>query len=207
MSKVLLFFAAVSFLFSCTYIGKEVPISEQDRVLADSLHFDRSAISAIRTLTTAPLHFLGEDAGVEFEYNPKPEKYERIRKKLQSAGYLLFKSEENYGNLPDQYALIKSKDQFDIIKLKCTAAPNYDISNDSLLIRLHDWHKRYSLEIRGAGSDWFEARIGHIPSAELDTFAKEIHAFCPDIAEEGVGNVEDLVQELKDTKTLYLWWD
>ncbi|WP_343672762.1 DUF4253 domain-containing protein [Chitinophaga sp.] len=207
MSKVLLSFAAVTLLFSCTYFGNDAPISEQDRVLADSLHFDRSAISAIRALTAAPLHILGEDAGIEFEYNPKPGKYEQIRKKLRSAGYFLFKSVENYGNLPDQYAMIKSNDQFDIIKLKGTAAPSYDISNDSLLIRLHDWHKRYSLEILGAGSDWFEARIAHIPPAELDTFAREIHAFCPDIAEEGVGNVEDLVQELKDTKTLYLWWD
>lgn len=207
MSKVLVSFAAAILLFSCTYMGKEVPISEQDRILADSLHIERSALSAIRSLTTAPLHVLGEDAGLEFEYHPKPEKYERIRKKLLSAGYLLFKSEENYGNLPDQYALIKSKDQFDIIKIKCTAAPNYDISNDSLLIRLHDWHRRYSLEILGAGNDWFEARIIHIPPAELEGFAREIHAFCPDIAEEGVGNVEDLVQELKDTKTLYLWWD
>lgn len=207
MSKVLLSFAAVTLLFSCTYLGKEVPISEQDRILADSLHIDRSAIAAIRTLTTAPLHALGEDAGVEFEYNPKQEKYERTRKKLQAAGYLLFKSEENYGNLPDQFALIKSQDQFDIIKIKCTSAPNYDISNDSLLTRLHDWHTRYSLEILGAGGDWFEARIGRIPPADLEAFAREVHAFCPDIAEEGVGNVEDLVQELKETKTLYLWWD
>ena len=207
MSKVLLSFAAVTLLFSCSYFGKEVPISEQDRIYADSLRIDRNAIAAIRTLTTAPLHMLGEDEGVEFDYTPKREKYERIRKKLKSAGYLLFKSVENYGNLPDQFAVIKSQDQFDIIKIKCTSAPNYDISNDSLLIRLHDWHNRYSLEILGAGSDWFEARIGKIPPADLDAFAREIHAFCPDIAEEGVGNVEDLVQELKETKTLYLWWD
>lgn len=207
MSKVLLFFAAVTLLFSCSYFGKEVPISEQDRNLADSLHIDRGAIATIRTLTAAPLHILGEGQGVEFEYHPKSGKYERIRQKLRSAGYLLFKSVENYGNLPDQFALVKSTDQFDIVKLKCTSAPNYDISNDSLLIRLHDWHTRYSMEILGAGTDWIEARIEKIPPADLDSFAREIHSFCPDIAEEGVGNVEDLVQELKATKTLYLWWD
>lgn len=203
MSKVLVFFAVATLLFSCT----EVPLSEQDQALANTLHFEKGVIANVRTLTREPFHTLTDDTGLEFPYNPKADKYERVRKKLRSQGYLLFKSIENYGNLPDEYALIKAKDQFDIIRLRGTGGHNYDISNDSLLIRLQDWHKRYNLEILGADADWVEAKITNIPKNELNSFAQEVYLLCPDIAEGGIGDTEDLVQELKETKTLYLWWD
>jgi hypothetical protein len=203
MSKVLVFFAVATLLCSCT----EVPLSEQDQAIADTLHFDKGTMATLRTLTKEPFHTLADDAGLEFDYNPKADKYERVRKKLRSRDYLLFKSVENFGNLPDEYAVIKSKDQFDIIRLRGTGGHNYEISNDSLLIRLQDWHKRYGLEILGADADWVAIKMNNIPENELNSFAREIYMLCPDIAEDGIGDTEDLVQELKGTKSIYLWWD
>lgn len=203
MSKVLIFFAVATLFCSCMPTRLEVP----DLELADSLHFEQQTFVTLRTLTKAPFHLLADNAGLEFAYSPKPGLYDRVRAKLRSRGYLLFKSVENYGNLPDEYAVIRSKDQFDIIRSRGTAGHSYEISNDSLLTRLQDWHKRYGLEILGADADWLEAKVGNIPKKDLNSFVQEIYLLCPDIAEGGIGDTEDLVQELKETKTIYLWWD
>jgi hypothetical protein len=220
MRKVILTIAAASLLYSCTNTGKDLPISEQDRALADSLHFDSTVISAIRGLTAAPLQSLAQNEDMEvapmqatafeFEYDLPDEqlkKFEKVRKHLKEKGYLLFKSEENYGNLPDKYAVLKSRDPFDIIRFRGTSGPNYEISNDSILSRLKDWHQRFSLEITGADADWVEVRFAHLPVEALPAFAKEVYTFCPDIVEQGAGNTESMVEDLKETGSLFLWWD
>lgn len=34
-----------------------------------------------------------------------------------------------------------------------------------------------------------------------------MYEFCPDIVEQGTESIEELVEEIKKTKKLFLWWD
>ncbi|WP_176167317.1 DUF4253 domain-containing protein [Mesobacillus jeotgali] len=53
-----------------------------------------------------------------------------------------------------------------------------------------------------------EANYQAIPEGqEFKAFAKEIFGFCPDIVEQGTGSLKDLIQEMKETRKLFLWWD
>ena len=38
-------------------------------------------------------------------------------------------------------------------------------------------------------------------------FAQEVYEFCPDIVDQGVGDVGALAEILDDTRRVYLWWD
>ena len=42
---------------------------------------------------------------------------------------------------------------------------------------------------------------------EMQSFAQEMYEFCPDIVEQGTGSIEELIEEIKETKKLALWWD
>jgi hypothetical protein len=34
-----------------------------------------------------------------------------------------------------------------------------------------------------------------------------VYDFSPDTIDEGSGNIEDLIREIKETKRLFLWWE
>ena len=41
----------------------------------------------------------------------------------------------------------------------------------------------------------------------MKAFANEVYEFCPDIVDQGVGDVEKLAAGIAATKEVYLWWD
>ena len=61
-------------------------------------------------------------------------------------------------------------------------------------------------DITGATIDTIEGRF-LAPAPDPDDLAKRIHAFCPDIVDQGVGSVDALAEELPNTDQLVLWWD
>ncbi len=102
--------------------------------------------------------------------------------------------------------VIKSLNDFDIIKLMQTDGINYDIDNKTLMEKLIGWNSKYPFYIVGAGLDWMDARFYKTPKITED-FANELYDFCPDIVDQGTFSVEELIKEMERLNTLYLWWD
>jgi hypothetical protein len=127
-------------------------------------------------------------------------------RKEAPAGYLVFCYELGFGMRPDQFAVLRGKDQFDILRAVGTDGANYNIMPDQVLARVKEWDKRYGLDIQAAGQDWMEARF-KAPPAEMDAFAREVYKFCPDVVDQGTGSVEELAREMTKTNSVYLWWD
>jgi hypothetical protein len=50
---------------------------------------------------------------------------------------------------------------------------------------------------------------GHFTSEVRDPkgLAKRMYDFCPDIVDQGVGDVEELAKQLRKKNHLYFWWD
>ena len=42
---------------------------------------------------------------------------------------------------------------------------------------------------------------------DLHALALQLYGFCPDIVEQGVGSVDKLQDSLRQTHTVYLWWE
>ncbi|MEH7884350.1 DUF4253 domain-containing protein [Bacillus sp. JJ1609] len=41
----------------------------------------------------------------------------------------------------------------------------------------------------------------------MQPFVKELYEFCPDIIDQGTGNIEGFIEDLKEFRKLVLWWD
>jgi hypothetical protein len=121
-------------------------------------------------------------------------------------GYVVFASEQNFGNGHDRVAVLRSRDPFDALRTMATNGTNYEIDTDSIITRLREWDRRYGLRIVGAGLDWTEAELVRDPRDWL-AFAREVYEFCPDVVDQGTETVEALAEEIKKSRTVYLWWD
>lgn len=197
-----------------------------DYKLAASVRFDRLVVEEIRNVTGAPLsrlamerevYYVAEGKTVREVYEPHGLQFKakqedadgvirRLKEALHGNGYIVFRSEQKFGHGPDVIGIIKSNDQFDILRCKGTEAPNYNIGSDALIATLKAWHAETPFEIMGADYDWLEARLLK-PPADWHVMAEKVYALCPDVVEQGTLTVEALAAEMKETGTLYLWWD
>lgn len=217
MNKTLLTLSLAMVVCSCGEEKAQNQFQEQDYAMADSIHYDHIVIDELRKIVPGKINRLTNNEttndsheAMQFEYEAHEENrkvYDKVRETLKKKGYLLFKSEENYGNIPDKYAVLKTKDQFDILKFRATSGPNYDITTDSILIKLKAWYALYPFEITGADVDWVEIKLKNIADHEVAVLAKEVYEFCPDIVDQGTETVDNLAIDILQTKTMFLWWD
>ncbi|RFB11406.1 DUF4253 domain-containing protein [Bacillus sp. HNG] len=133
-----------------------------------------------------------------------------LQSKIKHLGYYAFMNERNFikGNKSKcRIGVLKGNEQFELLKILQTNGDNYDISNDDVISKLKQWNNRFPFSIIGADFDWIEAEFLVAPSDQhIQSFAKEMYEFCPDIVEQGTGNIEELIEEIKETKKFYLWW-
>ena len=94
----------------------------------------------------------------------------------------------------------------DILHIAQTDAVNYNMSNEDLKRRLAAWHKVYGIDIWQAETDTIQLRFIRMPR-DLQSFAKEVYEFCPDIVDQGVGTRKALEADIQKRNGLYLWWD
>ena len=127
---------------------------------------------------------------------------QNMKNDLKSKGYSIFMID----NITPKLCMLKTTDKYEILKYLGTNGINYDIDTDSLITKIKELDKKYKLELVGASFDYCEFAIHNEPANWLK-FAKEMYEFCPDIVEQGTETIEALAQEMKSTKTLYLWWD
>ncbi len=99
-----------------------------------------------------------------------------------------------------------AQDQFDILRIAASDAVNFGMQTEDLIRVLSGWNTRFGIDIYGAATDAIQLRLQSRP-ADLQAFAREVYAFCPDIVDQADGSIETLVQEIETTQTLFLWWD
>ncbi len=233
--KFLLFFVSIVFLtcnktslVTASNFDSEVrTITDDEKELLDSLNFELSVLGIVLEKTPSKIKRLARTYG-EYNYTTKNIEYttkvhegisfectnktaheltEKFREELRKEGYLMYKSKKNYTFKPDEVSIIKSQNQFDIIRIEDTRALNYELKNTDIITKLQEWNTNYPFQITGASNDWLSANfVGELPKNSM-AFAKEMYEFCPDIVEQGTDTIEKLESETKRTNQLYLWWD
>ena len=155
-----------------------------------------------------------------------------LRPALLSRGYLPFVSERHRPSLgrpePGCLVVLKTRDQFDIVRAGYTEGNNDCVENNTIVIQSQDWDRRYGLTIIGANGDWVEMQFKVTP-ADVAEVGREAIALCPDLqaaywdlAEEQTHKYypfrdgdEDIENQLKYAlgrdiarySRLFLWWD
>jgi hypothetical protein len=71
------------------------------------------------------------------------------------------------------------------------------------------WHERYEAEIVSITHDVMEFSVAKPPVTKEAAIelAKEQYIFCPDIVDQGVGDVSTLAATLLNSNYWYFWWD
>jgi hypothetical protein len=221
--KPLLTCLLLTMLLSCR---SENHFTETENQLLSTLHFDPTVLHDVRASvntemfryeTSDPGYVLTSDGeqktgiverdGISFKVETEvPENIiMHFKDELRENGYLIFVSEMGFES-PSTISIIKSNDPFDILRLEQTDGINYDIENKDVIEKLLSWDKKYGIEIIGADYDWVELVLKKTPENPVD-FGQEVYAFCPDAVDQGVGELSELVSTIRETRTLYLWWD
>ncbi|MDY3318381.1 DUF4253 domain-containing protein [Riemerella anatipestifer] len=129
-----------------------------------------------------------------------------LKEQLLTKGLIIYKSEENYGRGDDTITILQSKNKFEPLLFEATNAVNYDIYTPQIIERLKLWDSYYGIKIYGVGFDFVSGEFKSKPK-DLSKFAKEMYDFCPDIVDQGVGDIIELENTLKSTNDFFLWWD
>ena len=129
-----------------------------------------------------------------------------LSRPLRLQGCLIFRSEHNYGSVPDVVTVIRGNNSYDILKMQRTEALNYSLTTDKIIAWLKVQQKQASFVITGAGADWVEARFIKQPK-DAQAFARKIAALAPDVLSRSGGRLENIVDQMKKMNGFYLWWE
>ena len=131
---------------------------------------------------------------------------EQFKEQLKLKELIIYKSAENYGYEDDVITILQSKNKYEPLLFEATNAVNYDIYTPQIIEKLKSWDSKYGIELYGVGTDFVFGEFKIQPN-NLKKLAKEIYQFCPDIVDQGVGNIKELENSLKESKSFFLWWD
>lgn len=131
---------------------------------------------------------------------------EALRRKLTPLGYQPFVIEMNGRIKTDKIGVLKTADQYEILRIMHTDGSHYDILNEDVIERLKEWERTSPFTILGADNDWVEIEFKKLPK-DLKAFAEEVYDFCPDAVDQGPGSPAELARDIRLTRKLFLWWD
>jgi|JI10StandDraft_1071094.scaffolds.fasta_scaffold08458_6 hypothetical protein len=135
----------------------------------------------------------------------------RLRRELPT-GWLAFLGTDRFlGDAsppPDSVELVVARGvaPFDTLRIARTDATNYDMQTEALIHALTAWDQAWGIDIEHATTDTIELSLRRMPP-DLDAFAREVYALCPDVVDQGTGTVAALAAEIGARGRVYLWWD
>lgn len=133
----------------------------------------------------------------------------RIRKALP-AGVVCFVGTTRFpGDGPVDGAEIvvgPGDSQFDILRHARSDALNYDMQTADLIAKLQTYDDEFGIDIYHAETDIVEFMLLGLPEDVLG-FAQSLYRFCPDMVDRGLGTVEELEEDIRETLRVRLWWD
>lgn len=88
--------------------------------------------------------------------------------------------------------------KFDTIKENGTGGPNYDVSTEDVIKKLKQWDSQYGIEISEVSHDQVLVKFSSLPD-NLESFAKEIYDFCPDVIDQHFGCMDEMVEMMEET--------
>jgi hypothetical protein len=125
---------------------------------------------------------------------------------LRSQGFLIFRSAQNVGSVPDIVTVVRGRSSYDILKIQQTEAPHYHLDTKAIIAWLKEQQKQSTFVITGAGADWIEASFVR-PPKNMEAFARKVVSFAPDVLREGPHTVEKLADWMLETNGFRLLWD
>lgn len=129
-----------------------------------------------------------------------------LSRSIRKRGYLIFRSGQNFGSVPDVVTVIRGNSSYDILKIQQTESAHYHLENKAIIAWLRRQQSRGSFVVTGAGADWVEARFVR-PPKDMLAFARNVVSFAPDVLREEHRTVDRLASWMEKTNGFRLVWD
>ncbi|PWU15918.1 MAG: hypothetical protein C5B50_14510 [Verrucomicrobia bacterium] len=125
---------------------------------------------------------------------------------LLTRGCYLFRKKRGYTSGKDELALLPTRDWRLVLQANQTNGANCGLYTEDIIAWLEKLEKEQPFLLTGAGFDWCEGRFT-TPIKNAPKLAKAMYKFCPDIVDQGIGDVGSLATELKKKQRFFFWWD
>ena len=107
---------------------------------------------------------------------------------------------------PEELTVLPTLDPLDAVAAIAPDGANYDIETEHILAWLQHEMTQRQFAIVGLRHDLVALRYAG-DLGDVDQLAHSMYAICPDVVDQGTGTVEDLVEQLKESGKVTLWWD
>jgi Domain of unknown function (DUF4253) len=138
-----------------------------------------------------------------------PEMLKNLRKQLPRGTIAFIGTTHSLANPPAkgvELVVAPGKDQFDILRVAASDAVNFGMLTEDLIRELRDWDREFGVDIGQADTDTIVLELKSLPK-DINAFAKRVYKFCPDIVDQGTGDIAGLANVIRKTRQVYLWWD
>lgn len=133
---------------------------------------------------------LGSDIGKRY--------VEALRKKLPK-GYLPCGIELQGGD-GRVIAIVKSDDPYKMVSIAGTTG---GVGTDNIIQKLREWNAKYPLHVVFADPDTVVAILDKVPP-DAEQLGREVQKFA---SGDGGAGVKDFVQDIRENRQIFLWWD
>lgn len=205
----------LAILCSAACAAKDVALTSQEEAAVSAVGVDKALAARLKGQGESIERLKGLSADFEetqahgivvlTKLNEGAHALAKIRKELTGTPYRAYLHDNAFGYGPDKVAVIKG-DDYAYLGIVRTDGINHDLDHEAVMARYRLWDQKYGLRLVGAGGDWIEAEFAR-PPEDWQAFAQEVYAFCPDVVEQGAGDVNALAGEMQKAGRLYLWWD
>lgn len=126
--------------------------------------------------------------------------------KFLKRGWYLLKSDRGFTSGKDTLTLLPTTSRAEVLAVYQTNGANCGIYTPDVIRWLDKLETTQPFLMTGAGFDWCEGTFTK-PIADSKKLAKQMYEFCPDVVDQGTGDISRLALELKKTQRFFFWWD
>ena len=90
-----------------------------------------------------------------------------------------------------ELVITKKKNWDDILRIAESDAVNYGFETEDLINKIREYDEKYGVSVVHAETDTVVLEFARLPE-DLTELTKDIYEFCPDIIDQGSGNIDDI---------------
>jgi ankyrin repeat protein len=130
-----------------------------------------------------------------------------VQDKFLTDGCFVFAADEDSKGRPTRLFVLPTTDKYDALAMMGTNAANFDMGTLDIIRWLMELEQEQPFIITRITHD-LVAGLFTKPIRDPDGLAERMYQFCPDIVDQGCGNVPVLADELRRKPArFFFWWD
>jgi hypothetical protein len=126
-----------------------------------------------------------------------------VQAELLPTGCYVFTPDSHRGT---ELWVFPTDDRYEVIAAMQTNGANYDLMPQDVIAWMRELAEEQPFTLTGIGGDFLSGEFT-TKIKQPKELAERMYEFCPDIVDQGTGDVNGLASELRTSRQLFFWWD